>query len=214
MVTPVALTRLNLALLLALSALLAISSGPALAQTDDADFFDSLDEFIPAEEQVEDEATPDAGGDEPAPDETQPDDPFGGELNDLLSGDADQVSVPAGLTVVLRGLDKVTGRTTEFDVPVEEPVTFGALTITARYCEKAPPEETPEVSAFLQIDARNNQGEVARAFSGWMFASSPALSALEHPVYDVWVMDCKIVAPSKDDGAAENKADAASAGSN
>lgn len=201
-----ALTRHKLTLLMALFAV------PVMAQDDDADFFDSLDAFIPAEQQ---QSGDDAGGNDIGEGEdAAPEDPFGGDLNDLLSGDGEQLRAPAGLTVVLRGLDKVTGRTTEFDVPVDMPVSFGALTIVARYCEKAPAEETPEVSAFLQIDARNNVGEVARAFSGWMFASSPALSALEHPVYDVWVMDCKTVAPSNDDGAAVNDADAANTGPN
>lgn len=201
-----ALTRHKLTLLMALFAV------PVMAQDDDADFFDSLDAFIPAEQQ---QSGDDAGGNDIGEGEdAAPEDPFGGDLNDLLSGDGEQLRAPAGLTVGLRGLDKVTGRTTEFDVPVNMPVSFGALTIVARYCEKAPAEETPEVSAFLQIDARNNVGEVARAFSGWMFASSPALSALEHPVYDVWVMDCKTVAPSNDDGAAVNDADAANTGAN
>lgn len=202
-------------------------AGPVLAQdqaTDQsADFFDSLDDLIPSQEGSAQEApgqegTADDGLAVPAAtgeEQPAPDDQFGGELDALLSDEgAASVTVPEGLTVSLRGLDKVTGRTTQFDVPVEEPIVFGALTITMKYCEKAPPEEQPEVTAFLQIDAKDNLGEVARAFSGWMFASSPALSALEHPVYDVWVMDCKTVAPSNTAGAAAKEAEAASAPSN
>jgi len=93
--------------------------------------------------------------------------------------------------VVLRGLDKITAHISTFDVPIGETVKFGALQITARACDKRPPEEAPESAAFLEIvEAR--EGETRqRLFSGWMFASSPALSALENPIYDLWVLDCK-----------------------
>jgi hypothetical protein len=101
-----------------------------------------------------------------------------------------------GSVVILRGLDKVTARTRDFEAPVGEAVEFGALGITVQYCRKRPPEEPPEVFAFLQIDDRRTDGfgveaEGERIFSGWMFASNPALNALEHPVYDVWVIDCR-----------------------
>ncbi|PWE17317.1 DUF2155 domain-containing protein [Marinicauda salina] len=101
-----------------------------------------------------------------------------------------------GAVAVLRGLDKVTARTRDFEAPVGETVTFGALDITVRYCRKRPPEETPETFVFLQVDDRRTDGfgeeaEGERIFSGWMFASSPALNPLEHPVYDVWVIDCR-----------------------
>ena len=88
-------------------------------------------------------------------------------------------------------MDKVTARVSTIEVPVGEVVKFGALEIIARNCDKRPPEETPESAAFLDIwEVR--QGEAAVSlFRGWMFASSPALSAMEHPVYDVWVLDCK-----------------------
>jgi hypothetical protein len=92
---------------------------------------------------------------------------------------------------VLRGLDKVTARIKNFEAPVGEVVRLGTLEIIARTCDKRPPEETPESAAFLDIwEVR--PGEPAKSvFRGWMFASSPALSAMEHPVYDVWVVDCK-----------------------
>ena len=94
-------------------------------------------------------------------------------------------------TVVLQGLDKVTARVSTIEVPVGRTAHFGTLEIIARTCDKRPPEETPESAAFVDIwDVR--EGEAAHSlFRGWMFASSPALSALEHPVYDVWVLDCK-----------------------
>lgn len=92
--------------------------------------------------------------------------------------------------VVLQGMDKVTARVSTIEAPVGEVVKFGALEIIARTCDKRPPEETPESAAFLDIwEVR--QGEPAVSlFRGWMFGSSPALSAMEHPVYDVWVLDC------------------------
>ena len=92
---------------------------------------------------------------------------------------------------VLQGMDKVTARVSTIEAPVGEVVKFGALEIIARNCDKRPPEETPESAAFLDI-WEVYQGEAAVSlFRGWMFASSPALSAMEHPVYDVWVLDCK-----------------------
>ncbi len=92
--------------------------------------------------------------------------------------------------VLLQGLDKVTARISEVRVPLGTQVRFGTLEITAYKCLKHPPEETPESLALLEIrDARPGEpGTVL--FRGWMFASSPALNALEHPVYDVWVKDC------------------------
>lgn len=97
--------------------------------------------------------------------------------------------------VVLRGLDKITGRAVDVSVPIGVPVRFGSLTITARYCYTVPPEEPPETTAFLQIDDGKPGEQLKRMFSGWMFASTPALSALEHPVYDVWVITCKTDQP-------------------
>ncbi|MCH7938059.1 MAG: DUF2155 domain-containing protein [Proteobacteria bacterium] len=106
---------------------------------------------------------------------------------------------------VLRGMDKVTARVSTIEAPVGEVVKFGTLEIIARHCDKRPPEETPESASFLDIwEVR--QGEAAVSlFRGWMYASSPALSALEHPVYDIWVLDCRnssSKAPSTSEGAA------------
>jgi hypothetical protein len=99
--------------------------------------------------------------------------------------------------VVLRGLDKVTGRAIDINAPAGVPVKFGTLIMTARFCYTVPPEEPPETTAFLQIDEAGKQGEpTKRLFSGWMFASTPALNALEHPVYDVWVITCKTDEPA------------------
>lgn len=93
--------------------------------------------------------------------------------------------------VLLRALDKITARVETLEVPVGRPLKFGTIIITARSCRTTSPEETPETAAFLEIsEIKNGEAETTR-FRGWMFASSPALSALEHPVYDVWVTGCK-----------------------
>jgi hypothetical protein len=94
-------------------------------------------------------------------------------------------------TVLLQGLDKITARVSEIKVPVGGPaVTFGALQITARACDKHPPEEAPEAAAFLEVVEVKPDEKPVQRFSGWMFASSPALSGMEHPVYDLVVLDC------------------------
>ena len=102
-------------------------------------------------------------------------------------------------TVVLRTIDKLSARTHTFDVPVEKTVKFGnSLFIKARACRKASPLDKPESAAFLQIWERKPADEKSRwLFSGWMFASSPSLSSLDHPIYDVWVIDCKNAVTSK-----------------
>jgi hypothetical protein len=97
---------------------------------------------------------------------------------------------------LLQGLDKITARVSRFQAPVDKPVHFGNLTITVRDCEKNPPEERPESAAFLEIDETRPGEDTIRLFSGWMFASSPALSALENPVYDINVLDCETASGS------------------
>jgi len=94
-------------------------------------------------------------------------------------------------TAILQGLDKVTGRVVTIEAPVGAPVHFGTLEIIVRTCRKRPPEELPESAAFLDIWEIRSGEAAASLFRGWMFASSPALSALEHPVYDIWVLDCE-----------------------
>ena len=91
---------------------------------------------------------------------------------------------------VLQGLDKVTARIQTFEAPIGKSVVFGSLRVRVRTCVKRPPEEPPESSAFLEITDGRPGEAVKRVYSGWMFASSPGLSAMEHPVYDVWVVDC------------------------
>jgi hypothetical protein len=92
---------------------------------------------------------------------------------------------------VLQGLDKITARISTITVPVGDSVRFGTLWITPRVCHKKPPEETPEAAAFLEIDQQKPDEPRYRLMHGWVFASSRGLNALEHPVYDVWLVDCK-----------------------
>jgi len=96
---------------------------------------------------------------------------------------------------ILRGLDKISGRAIDISAPAGVAVRFGSLSITVRYCYTVPPEEPPETAAFVQIDDGKTGEKLTRAFSGWMFASTPALNGLEHPVYDVWVITCKTDEP-------------------
>ncbi len=92
---------------------------------------------------------------------------------------------------MLQGLDKVTARVSTINAQIGRPARFGTLEITLRACHKRPPEEPPESAAFLEIRELRLGEQPRSLFSGWMFASSPALNPLQHPVYDVWVLDCK-----------------------
>jgi hypothetical protein len=91
---------------------------------------------------------------------------------------------------VFAGLDKITGRTTTFDAAIGETVQFGALQVTPRACYTRPATEATNTDAFVEVDEVTLQGAIKRIFTGWMFASSPGLHAVEHPIYDVWLTDC------------------------
>lgn len=100
--------------------------------------------------------------------------------------------------VRLEALDKVTGRVSSVEAPVDRPIRFGTLDVRLRACRRRPPELPPDSAAYLEIDERKRpETPPSTLFRGWMFASSPGLSALEHPVYDVIVLDC-IDAPADD----------------
>lgn len=93
-------------------------------------------------------------------------------------------------TARMQAMDKITGKVSEIDVPVNAPVRFGSFSVLVRKCVTKTPEETPENTAFVDVvDDYNNQ-EPVNIFKGWMFSSSPALSAVEHPIYDVWLLKC------------------------
>ena len=122
----------------------------------------------------------------------------------LAPAAADPIKHP---TAVFAGLDKITGRIKNFDVAIDETVQFGTLLLTPRVCNSRPQTETPLTTTFVEVDEqapKPDQGrdsgvatrdskkyDVKRIFSGWMFAGSPGLHGVEHPVYDVWLVDCK-----------------------
>jgi hypothetical protein len=126
-------------------------------------------------------------------------------LGSILAGLA---AGPAAAAVIsnpvaeFSGLDKITGRITDFDVYIGETVQFGALQITPRVCYTRPASEAQRTSVFVEVDQISLQGTIKRIFTGWMFADSPALNAVDHPVYDVWLVNCKassdIPPPAKD----------------
>ena len=90
------------------------------------------------------------------------------------------------------GLDKITGRIITFDVYIDETVQFGALQVTPRVCYSRPSTLTPKTDAFIEVDEITLDRKIRRIFTGWMFADSPGLNAIEHPVYDIWLKDCKM----------------------
>jgi hypothetical protein len=94
-------------------------------------------------------------------------------------------------TAILQGLDQVAAKVSQIEAPVGSSVTFGTLSILVRDCETAPPDAPPDNAGFVQIYETPPGEKTKRLFSGWMFSSSPALSGLEHPVYDVTLLGCK-----------------------
>ncbi|WP_209001834.1 DUF2155 domain-containing protein [Stappia albiluteola] len=108
----------------------------------------------------------------------------------LAAGPASAEKI-ANPVAVFSGLDKITGRIISFDVYIGETVQFGALQVTPHVCYTRPPTEAPQTTAFLEVDEITLNNEVKRIFTGWMFAASPGLHAVEHAVYDVWLTDCR-----------------------
>ena len=92
---------------------------------------------------------------------------------------------------VFSGIDKITGRITSFDVYIGETVQFGALQVTPRVCYSRDDTEAQKVTTFVEVDEITLDRKIRRIFTGWMFADSPGLNAVEHPVYDVWLTECK-----------------------
>jgi hypothetical protein len=151
-----------------------------------------------------------------------------GALSLALTGvaAADPIRHP---TAVFAGLDKTTGRIINFDVAIDETVQFGSLNVTPRICNTRPQTEAPQTTSFVEvdeippklerlpkekIDTKDPKAEAKRIFNGWMFAGSPGLHGVEHPVYDVWLIDCKggkEAAPTPAAAAAPAPADGAAA---
>ena len=111
---------------------------------------------------------------------------------------------------VFSGLDKITGRTTSFDVYIGETVQFGALQVTPRVCYSRDQTEAQKIDGFVEVDEITLDRKIRRIFTGWMFAASPGLNAVDHPIYDVWLTDCKqssdVPAPAETKSAADDPA--------
>ncbi len=110
-------------------------------------------------------------------------------LSGSIAAHAEQIS---NAVAVLAALDKVTGRVSPLEIKMGQTVTFGALKVTARACYTRPPAETPLTSAFMEVDEMLLDGSSRRIFTGWTFAESPGLHAVEHPTFDVWLTSCKM----------------------
>ncbi len=108
-----------------------------------------------------------------------------------LPGSLAQAEVIKNPIAVFAALDKVTGRISHLEIPIGKTVQFGALKVTPRVCDSRPPTEPPDTASFVEVDEVKLNGEEQRIFTGWMFAESPGLHAVEHPVYDVWLTSCK-----------------------
>jgi len=132
-----------------------------------------------------------APGAAPAPANPPPPQPADAapQSDDTVVTETPTQHIPNG-RAVFSGLDKITGRIISFDADINETVQFGALQVTARACYTRPPTEATNTDAFVEVDEVTLKGEVKRIFTGWMFASSPGLHAVEHPIYDVWLTDC------------------------
>jgi hypothetical protein len=129
---------------------------------------------------------------------------YGHALAQQVAPDETQEKPPEYNTIVLQGLNKVTGRISKIEGPLGTALRFGNIEIIARRCWSAPPEERPENAALLEISELKAGEGSQRIFLGWMFSSSPGLSGLEHPVYDVSVLACEL----RSDPEAANAADA------
>jgi hypothetical protein len=101
---------------------------------------------------------------------------------------ADKITHPVA---IFAGLDKITGRTIAFQAAAGETVQFGSLQITERACYTRPATEAPQTTTFVEVDEVDAANQYKRIFSGWMFAASPGLHGIEHPIYDIWLTDCK-----------------------
>ncbi len=99
----------------------------------------------------------------------------------------------------------MTGRIISFDVYINETVQFGALRVTPRTCQTQPPTEEPNTMVFAEVDEITLDSRIRRIFTGWMFAASPGLNAVEHPVYDVWLKDCALTVRGRAAGRASRR---------
>jgi len=112
----------------------------------------------------------------------------GGIIAFATSVQAERISNPVA---TFSGLDKITGRIITFDVYIGETYQFGALQVTPRVCYTSSKDEAARTDGFVEVNEITLGQKIQRIFTGWMFADSPGLNAVEHPVYDIWLKDCK-----------------------
>ena len=113
-------------------------------------------------------------------------------ISSLPAAAEEPEKTPEYNNVVLQGLNKVTGHISKFDGELNTILRFGNLEIIPRRCWKAPPEERPENAALLEISELKQGEQPVRIFMGWMFSSSPGLSGVEHAVYDITILECRV----------------------
>ena len=109
----------------------------------------------------------------------------------VLAGESAVAARISNPVAVFAGTDKITGRITTFDVYVNETVQYGALQVTPKVCYSRDESEAQKIDGFVEVDEITLDRKIRRVFSGWMFADSPGLNAVEHPIYDVWLTGCK-----------------------
>jgi hypothetical protein len=144
------------------------------------------EEFPPA--QVEpDWMNPDQSGQPLPPPQPDPDQ----SIEEIVPEQEKKVERVSNPVAEFAGLDKITGRITSFDVYINETVQFGALQVTPKVCYSRPDAEEPKTDSFVEVDEITLDRKIRRIFTGWMFAESPGISAVEHAVYDVWLKACK-----------------------
>ena len=112
-------------------------------------------------------------------------------LSSALAADSAVAARISNPVAIFAGIDKITGRITTFDVYVNETVQYGALQVTPKVCYSRDQTEAQKIDSFVEVDEITLDRKIRRIFSGWMFADSPGLNAVEHPIYDVWLTGCK-----------------------
>jgi hypothetical protein len=131
--------------------------------------------------------------------EMKPLDPGGIDMQDETDTQVDTQNLPpaqdsriANKVAVFSGIDKITGRIITFDIYINETVQFGALQVTPRVCYTEDETQNPKADTFVEVDEITLDRKIRRIFTGWMFADSPGLNAVDHPVYDVWLKGCRM----------------------
>ena len=109
----------------------------------------------------------------------------------MLAADGASAARISNPVAVFKGIDKITGRITTFDVYIDETVQYGALQVTPKVCYSRDETEAQKIDGFVEVDEITLDRKIRRIFTGWMFADSPSLNAVEHPIYDIWLTGCK-----------------------